>query len=582
MNKFTRISIAFLISFALCWIIYHSLLRTDLVNKNVKVELVLTTDHPSDIDIFIQEDTIYNPEQRLSKSFGVEVTKQKVQFNLPKLINPGKLRIDAGTSRGKWEIHEIKLVGINYSVSFSPDSIYKHFFPVKHIKDYTLKEDAVTFETTGPDPILETDFYLSKYMQQLSKRDFLDGRSFFFSLLLGFFIFYFLNKRLASLQFTQITNEKVLTFLFVLVVFLPFIKSTFFPAAKKKKNKYEESAEAPTFNIENVIGYTKQYSKYFNQSFGFREDLIFLNSYYKYKIFRTSSKPDLVAIGKHKWLYFVNHSNWGDYQNINLFTEEELKRIKYNLEELHTWNKNRGIQFYLTIVPNKSNIYPENLPWFIKMKHKTSRIEQLRDYLKKNSYVHIVDVVPVLLRDKPGTELYYPNDTHWNTQAGFRATQIILDTMRRSFPNLPVPNMEDYKNCKINIGDPDLAKHLGLERILQNFEWMPIQKDTTSDHKIVDSRIYISQYILMPTVTTEVKNDSLPKIVVYRDSFFGLLQPYFSESFRRCVYVWSTDITKEVIDTERPNIVLFEMIEGRIYKLLDDNPEEIKNSMNPQ
>jgi hypothetical protein len=60
-------------------------------------------------------------------------------------------------------------------------------------------------------------------------------------------------------------------------------------------------------------------------------------------------------------------------------------------------------------------------------------------------------------------------------------------------------------------------------------------------------------------------------MVMFRDSFGSALVPLLAENFRRSVFVWDwnyeADFFKEVVDKERPDIVIDECGERVLYYL---------------
>jgi len=63
-------------------------------------------------------------------------------------------------------------------------------------------------------------------------------------------------------------------------------------------------------------------------------------------------------------------------------------------------------------------------------------------------------------------------------------------------------------------------------------------------------------------------NNGLPKLVMFRDSFADGLIPYLSENFSRSVYVWKPKVDLQVIEQEKPDIVIFEVAERYLGSLL--------------
>src|SRR5262249_52725581 len=63
-------------------------------------------------------------------------------------------------------------------------------------------------------------------------------------------------------------------------------------------------------------------------------------------------------------------------------------------------------------------------------------------------------------------------------------------------------------------------------------------------------------------IVTEIPGSSLPRAVVFRDSFASRLAPFLSEHFSRVVYLWQNNFDADVVRQERP-AVLIEEIVGR-------------------
>ena len=282
-----------------------------------------------------------------------------------------------------------------------------------------------------------------------------------------------------------------------------------------------------------------------------------------------------MAVGKNSWLFSTDQSVVGDYQNRKLYTDDELKTIQYNLEEAYDWYKARGIHFFVMIMPVKSNIYPEYLPDMIKREKDSSKLQQLVGFMEKNSHVKIIDATQELMNAKSGAEVYYQHDIHMNFQGGFIAYQKLMKAMNEVNPDLKAVPESDYEKVLKHIHNADLSRQLSLEHVLLNDEWH-LEKKGKVAYETVDPPVYETVSFLQPIVRTQIKNSKLPKAVVYRDSFFNLIMPYFSENFSDCIYIWSKEMSVEVIDKETPGYVVYEFLESGIDKLLEDNPSGIR------
>ena len=122
-----------------------------------------------------------------------------------------------------------------------------------------------------------------------------------------------------------------------------------------------------------------------------------------------------------------------------------------------------------------------------------------------------------------------------------------------------------------------MSNILSLDYKLFNDEYY-LQKGVRKKFLKVDAPAYESIPMQQSPVKTIVKNANLPKVVVYRDSYFNLIMPYFSENFKECVYIWSYEMTKEPVEKEKPDVIVLEMTEATLDRLLNDNPKWIKDA----
>ena len=64
----------------------------------------------------------------------------------------------------------------------------------------------------------------------------------------------------------------------------------------------------------------------------------------------------------------------------------------------------------------------------------------------------------------------------------------------------------------------------------------------------------------MGRIVTEIPGSTLPRAVVFRDSFASRLAPFLSEHFSRVVYLWQNNFDVDVIRAERPDVVIQEIV----------------------
>ena len=556
--------------------LYVSLINSDFVNNKIKLEIVFDANQQGILQLFVEDKNQFKASIYRNAETINPVKDYHVEMEVPIPDETGRMRIDPGFTRGEWKFKQMTLKGYRSNIVLNADSIFNKFKPANDIKLYRLDKDGVYLESNGNDPYIVSSFSLKKYLKKLYVKPFIYPLPFILSCCIGFFIYYLIRKKLQIQIDSSVTANHFLLFAFLLLITLPVIWMNLFPA-KSATGENRKLKEKPAFSFSTIIDYPKQFNKYFDDNFGFKKPLAILNSYYKLKLFRVSSKPDLVAIGKNSWLFSTDKNTVGDYQNRVLFTDDELKKIKYNLEEAYNWYDSKGIHFFVMVFPLKSNIYPENLPSSIKREKNETKLLQVRDYMAKNSFVKIIYITDEMLKTKPKADVYYQHDIHMNFNGGYLGYFKLMNEMKKYNPALKPDSLYYFHSVFMHKHDADLSRFLSLEDILLNDQWKE-KKKTKLNFMEVDPPAYDIGATIQPTVRTIIPNSKLPKVIVYRDSFFNLMFPYFSDKFSDCIYIWSNEMSVNVIEREHPDFVVYETLESGINKLLEDNPSGFRKN----
>jgi hypothetical protein len=182
------------------------------------------------------------------------------------------------------------------------------------------------------------------------------------SLCLAFFAFYIIQYKLKEFITDSFTTNHLLIICFLLLLSSPYLIMNLSPPQVNDNGENRILKTKPLFSFSELFKYPFAYNAYFEDNFGLKKFYSSLDSYFKFKFFHTSSKPDLVAIGKENWLFSTDPKNSGDFQNKTAFTDNELSVIQNNLEQTQKFHDAMGIHFFVVVLPVKSSIYPEYLP----------------------------------------------------------------------------------------------------------------------------------------------------------------------------------------------------------------------------
>jgi hypothetical protein len=317
-----------------------------------------------------------------------------------------------------------------------------------------------------------------------------------------------------------------------------------------------------------------KFDAYFGDRFGFRSKLVQLCNCYRVLGLGLSTCP-YVVLGKHGWLFVDSDASIDDHAGKSPFSDEELEAWRRIVEERRDWLAQRGIASLLVVAPNKESIYPEFVPDDRGPAGRT-RLDQLLAYLQSRSDAAVLDLRPALLAAKASENgnIYQRRDTHWNDRGAFAASRAICDALRPSSPNLPRAERSQYeaKECSYppDSAGPDLVGMLGLGSWLTE-RYAKLEPRGPRRAWLAPLQLRPDQLQLKATraTTYEVADSTLPRLVVFGDSFTWTLAPFLAEHFQRSVFIchqWSLD--RALVEEEQPQVVVFEVCERFMRHIL--------------
>ncbi len=355
--------------------------------------------------------------------------------------------------------------------------------------------------------------------------------------------------------------------LFALILALPALDSVFHFSPVKDLFEKRLPIEKPRLpkNFNEAQEYPKNFEKFFNDNYGFRKSLVSANSHLMDKIFDES--PDARAlIGLDGWLYFDNHNSLLDAVGRAKISDELVVRGVKAFGE--NWKKMRGknINYLLVIAADKSTIYPEFLPSYMKPS-KPHRIDKFLSALKKEyPDFPVLDLRPILKKAKEKEIVYHKTDTHWNRRGGHYAYVEIAKILKFK-PHL----REDFIDKSDGEIMGDISDIMNSAATNVDYSLTPKFK-INSYHKANLSK----EFEAFHKPAFFVNNDrALPTIFVYKDSYFGELFELMSEHFSESLFVnefpcnLNEEIIKKFPSKHGPNVVIQEFWEGRIEVVLN-------------
>lgn len=319
-----------------------------------------------------------------------------------------------------------------------------------------------------------------------------------------------------------------------------------------------------------VSGFLPGLDAWFSDHFAFRATLVKWYGISRYLWLGVSSSPS-VTPGARGWLFFVDDGGLEDFTNQNPLSEEALQNWRTTIVRAQKWCRAHGIAYAFTILPDKGSIYPELFPRTARRVTRLSRMDQIVTAITDTGAA--IDVRQALIDEKRRVRVFQKTDTHWNSRGAYIGYKTIIDALRLQVPAIPPAKPEsEFDPVTRQIHGMDLAGMMGLTRVLGEEDLRLVPK-AKRQYVVVEPKGNIVE-AGEARIVTEIPGSTLPRAVVFRDSFTSAMAPYFSEHFSRVVYLWRNDFAFEEVEKERPDVVLQEIV-GRHVQWFIPSPELI-------
>ena len=316
--------------------------------------------------------------------------------------------------------------------------------------------------------------------------------------------------------------------------------------------------------LASIAAFPANFGLWFDDHFGFRSVLV--RWYGETRLFMLGVSPSAAVVkGRDGWFFYGEDEAIEDYASARPMTPGELANWRAAIVRARDWLGARRIAYVFTIAPDKHVIYGEEIPPTLARVGDVSRADQLFTTLQDTGLA--VDVRAPLLEAKRAERIYHQTDTHWNDRGALVAYQRIIDAVRVRVPATPPAwPRDDFEPVDRIVEGLDLAGMMGLTRVLRETNL------TLAPRRPRRARV-VEPAGAEPTdqigyLVTEIDDPSLPRAVIFRDSFVSPLVPFLSEHFSRAVYLWQNDFDASVVDKEHPDVVIQEIVGRHLYNFI--------------
>jgi len=372
----------------------------------------------------------------------------------------------------------------------------------------------------------------------------------------------------------SIFSNYFLIMLFLLILISPFIQQIFriVPPLENKENR--KLSEKPAFNINNLDPYPAAYESWYNDTFPFRNQFVKLYSDISFDWFKKSPFPDQVILGQKNNLFIVP-KELDNYRRNNLFTKEDLEKLRAEFQYRKHYLSQKGIDYYVAVCPDKYSIYPEYLPWYISHLDTISRTDQFVNLIQELG-ITMIDLREVLVnaKDSVSEPLYTATDNHWNEYGSFFAYRAIMHQIEMKYPQVETLGFSDFTIQPEERRGGNLAHMINMQDRMMDVKYSFIPLSNKQIETIVSSP-YPSPEDFQESEFFKgyyIQNTNLPKLLMIHDSFGKFVIPYFKDNFSRSVFIfdhWQYKLNEEIVEAEQPDIYVSLTLESLLQNLVD-------------
>lgn len=370
------------------------------------------------------------------------------------------------------------------------------------------------------------------------------------------------------------TSEILITLSFAVILLLPVGDSIFHFLPEIENNENRALKEIPEFDITDLDRFPASFDEYYTDNFEFRNILLKLNSSLKFTMFNVPPVEGKAFLGSDGWMYLVK-DEMDIYLGNNLAGGKELKRYYEIFKYRRDFLDSLGSSYYVVIAPIKTSVYPEHMPLSKRKNNQKTLTDQVVELVDTIKGIEIIDLRKPLIEAKGGIRMFHKTDNHWNEYGGFVGYLEIMKVLQEDYPFLSANSIDHFKIDSIEKDGLSLTNMMGI------YNGVTEQVVTVRQVKNKQSKVgkesdypvpYRFPYGAAYEVVYNVDNDSLPKLLVVRDSFGKSVIPYLSEHFSSSTYIfdaWLHRLNEDIIINEQPDIYMQMMVESFLPNLHD-------------
>jgi alginate O-acetyltransferase complex protein AlgJ len=275
-------------------------------------------------------------------------------------------------------------------------------------------------------------------------------------------------------------------------------------------------------------------------------------------------------IGREDWLFLVGDTNATVEQlaGTRTLSPSDIRSHVDSVTDRAERLAAQGVAHLLAFAPMKERVYRELLPAGLVVRDDLRPAALLTQALCGVPGCEPLDLLPVLRAARSHGDVYSHTDHHWNSRGAFYAAQALLREAGGRLPGIaPLP-----ADAARFVPDPffggDLAEKPKVALVNGVFtsipdgerDWSEVvdRVDRTQLHacEVEPERHLRRSPTRAPLAFERADASWLPRCLLVGDSFCLDLLPWLAECFSRLAFVWLADPPLDLVEAERPDLLL--------------------------
>lgn len=417
---------------------------------------------------------------------------------------------------------------------------------------------------TGNDPFfgLSSVYFVKQALTLADWR----SQAYIFITLFVFICLLLLNRFVNTYSFQQ----SFLVALFIVLLFSQLLYLPFRSDRLKLPSENRNASTLPDFRTDSSALFNRALNNYLNDQVAGRSQLISINNFMYYSLFRQLLNNPFVYFGTDGWMFYIGEGYRDFFENKTPLAETELHDIKTIFETIRDTVEAQGAKFYVIIPRLPHYVYEDKLGGRLFQHRKPSKFEQFTAFMKRSSDLNIIDVNTVIkeARKKTGLDMYYKTDSHWNYIGAYLAYNKLMQSISTDFSTCgkPIP-FSEIKWIYTEDTLADLADMSGMQGYVTKSGYVPQHPALRANSDTLPPPAF---YPFRHSFTVNNKKEG-PDMLIFHDSYTRLFYPYLGYHFHKSTFLWTFIFDNSYITQFKPDIVIWEMSERSLQHFIYEN-----------